>query len=120
MVMAVDNEVPMEAKSAASFALGTFLSMLFVGPAAGAVATWQVSDGGNGHAYELVGNYDDPSLRWNWETSKAMAESRTYLGVSGHLVTITSAAENQFLIDAFHNASPLPTWIGLTDSEAFG
>ena len=104
----------------ASFAAGALLSVLFVGPALGAVVTWKVSDGGNGHAYELVGNYDDPTQRWNWETSKAMAESRTYLGVSGHLVSITSAAEQQFLIDAFHNASPLPTWIGLTDSEVFG
>ena len=85
-----------------------------------AIFTWRVEDGGNGHSYELVGNYEDPNQRWNWESSKVMAESLEFLGMKGHLVTIGSAAENQFLIDTFHNNSPLPTWIGLTDNEAFG
>ena len=93
-----------------------------VGTARGSVEVWGVSDGGNGHAYDLVGNYLDPLQlqRWSWQTSKVMAEAMEYLGMQGHLVTITSAAENQFLIDHFHNDNPWPTWIGLTDSEDFG
>ena len=93
---------------------------LIAANASAAIITWQVADGGNGHAYDLIGDYSDPSQRWTWETAKVMAEGMTYLGVQGHLVTITSAQEDQFLIDNFHNASPLPTWIGLTDNEDYG
>ena len=52
---------------------------------------WRIEDGGNGHWYELVGNYLDHSQRWNWQTYKAMAENRSHLGAQGHLVTVTSA-----------------------------
>jgi hypothetical protein len=97
-----------------------FLALLLPSVVRGAIVEWTVASGGNGHFYELVGNYDDPAQRWNWETSKAMADARTHLGMQGHLVTITSAAENAFLVSTFHNDSPLPTWIGLTDNEAFG
>lgn len=38
---------------------------------------------------------------WTWLDAKADAESRTFMGRSGHLVTITSAAEEQILIDNF-------------------
>ncbi len=81
---------------------------------------WRVEDGGNGHYYELVGNYLDVNSRWSWQDSKVMAENRVYLGTQGHLATITSPAENLFLVTTFHNAKPWPTWIGLTDSESFG
>lgn len=101
------------------FCLAVVLSLV-AAEASAAIITWEVSAGGNGHAYELVGDYRDPAQRWSWQDSKLMAEGMTYLGMQGHLVTITSAGEDQFLIDTFHNASPLPTWIGLTDNEAFG
>ncbi len=91
-----------------------------VGAARGSVVVWNVSDGGNGHAYSLVGNYLDPLQRWSWEESKVMAEGMKYNELRGHLVTIASEAESQFLITTFHNANPWPTWIGLTGSEAFG
>lgn len=84
------------------------------------IVQWSVADGGNGHYYQLVGDYLDPDQRWSWEDANTMAESLTYLGLQGHLVTVTSAAENQFLIDTFHTANPYPTWLGFTDSEAFG
>ena len=48
---------------------------------------WRVQDGGNGHWYA-------PSfLRANWDNARRAAE-----GSGGHLVTITSAAENAFLV----------------------
>ena len=36
---------------------------------------------------------------WTWLEAKADAESRTYLGRQGHLVTLTSQAEEQILRD---------------------
>lgn len=84
------------------------------------IIQWSVADGGNGHYYQLVGDYLDPTQRWSWEDANTTAETLTYLGMQGHLVTITSEAENQFLIDTFHTANPWPTWIGFTDSETFG
>ena len=36
---------------------------------------------------------------WTWEGAKADAEARSYMGRRGHLVTLTSAAEEQILID---------------------
>jgi len=81
---------------------------------------WRIEDGGNGHYYELVGNYLDDNARWNWRTSKRMAEGRSFFGLAGHLVTITSQAENDFIIENIHKSHHWPTWIGLTDDEEFG
>ena len=41
-----------------------------------------------------------------------MAENLSYLGLPGHLVTITSQPENQFIIDNFYyaNNNPWPMW----------
>lgn len=89
----------------------------------GSIIQWSVADGGNGHYYELVGDHSDPSQIWSWEDSKIMAESRTYLGIQGHLVTIANAGEEQFLVDTFHNANPYhppicpPTQAHLIDSR---
>jgi hypothetical protein len=42
-------------------------------------------------------HYDFISTNITWHNAKAEAESLTYMGVSGHLVTITSASENAFI-----------------------
>lgn len=56
----------------------------------------------------LTGNYYDyinqdrltgQYTSWNWLEAKADAEARSFMGRTGHLVTITSAAEEQILID---------------------
>lgn len=47
---------------------------------------------GNGHYYELV-----ESDGITWDSARSAAQGRTYLGVSGHLATITSAAEQDFI-----------------------
>ena len=104
------------------FAWFLLAATTYTGIARGEYVIWNVTDGGNGHAYGLIGNYNDPLQlqRWSWQDSKLMAEAMEYEGLWGHLVTITSAAESQFLIDTFHEKSPWPTWIGLTDSKEFG
>jgi hypothetical protein len=64
---------------------------------------WSTSVGGNGHVYERVQQTTD------WNQAREIANSRTLGGVKGHLATITTAAEQQFL------ASIFPTdeaWIG--------
>ncbi|MGE0757856.1 MAG: lectin-like protein [Pirellulaceae bacterium] len=82
----------------------------------GGIIQWQVGDGGNGHYYEYV----DQDL--TWVAAKSAAESMFFMGIQGHLVTITSEAENNFVFQ--HVLPPadsaLGAWIGLTDDEAFG
>ena len=49
---------------------------------------WSVKDGGNGHIYEVVAVPD----RVDWSSANSAAIAR-----GGHLVTITSQAENEFV-----------------------
>jgi hypothetical protein len=50
------------------------------------------------YSFEWNNNhYDFVSTNITWHNAKAEAESLTYMGVSGHLVTITSASENAFI-----------------------
>ena len=64
---------------------------------------------GNDHAYDLV---DVQPGGITWTASKGAAESSIYLGVPGHLVTITSAAENLWLTTTFTPAQLDGRWIG--------
>ncbi len=64
---------------------------------------WGLSDGGNGHWYGWH-QFDEPLT---WEEAQTWAISR-----GGHLVTITSAAEETF-VEAFLLTQPLPAgWMG--------
>jgi Lectin C-type domain len=54
----------------------------------------------------------------NWESAKIASESITYNGVKGHLATVTSESENQFLIDNLF--SGVHTWLGATDQVTGG
>jgi len=54
---------------------------------------WRVADGGNDHYYEVVVK----SERINWTDALDEAYSKTYAGLAGHLVTITSDEENCFV-----------------------
>lgn len=64
----------------------------------------------NGHYYDLV----IPTLSNDWFSDQTAANSSTYLDLSGHLVTITSADENDFLATNFATggSSPFGAWIG--------
>ena len=65
---------------------------------------------GNEHYYELV----LVSQYHTWDEARVSAESRTYMGLPGHLVTIHSAAENAFVLELVSGTSDeIPTvWIG--------
>ena len=73
---------------------------------------WQVMDGGNGHYYEFV---EDPRL---WTEAYADALTRIHLGYQGHLVTITSRGEQDFLNSI--KPSSGDAWLGGSDAAAEG
>jgi|GEM_PF-3332790 len=68
----------------------------------------QVFNPANGHYYEVV------HTNVSWEEAKLAAESVSYLGVQGHLVTITDELEDSFVYFQINNGNPLGfTWFGL-------
>ncbi len=71
-----------------------------------------------GHFYEYV------SGSFTWEEAKAAASSKTYNGLQGYLATITSEAENNFLVSTFLNEpdsiSQWVGWLGGSDAETDG
>lgn len=75
-------------------------------PAARRLVQWSVEDGGNGHYYEVVG----PALQWG--EARVDAARREAFGVQGHLATLTSVEENNFVVNAVLGDVP-QTWIGL-------
>ena len=64
----------------------------------------------NGHTYELV-----LTSNINWTNARNAAGA-----ARGDLVTITSAEENQFLVDTFDAQFNNFVWIGASDSESQG
>lgn len=64
---------------------------------------------GNGHYYEIVA---DPGIDWN--AADAEANSREFAGTFGHLATITSKAEDDFIEALRANAdlSRPEVWVG--------
>jgi hypothetical protein len=72
---------------------------------------WKTTDGGNGHHYQLSLTLENAADHFlTWTQARARAQNLSFQGVSGHLVTITSAAENAFLVDRLLPAqrSPAP------------
>jgi hypothetical protein len=69
-----------------SFVVGTSLAALLCGAAQAQAVQWREQDGGNGHWYRLS------TGTATWDAARTQA-----LSVGGHLVTISSAAENQFV-----------------------
>ena len=51
----------------------------------------------NGHYYDIITGQNGIT----WSQAKIAAESQTYEGLKGHLVTITSAEENDFIVSNF-------------------
>ncbi|MCW3099169.1 MAG: hypothetical protein JWL77_4787 [Chthonomonadaceae bacterium] len=66
-----------------------------------------------GHYYETVS-----ATGLNWIQARDAAKARTYLGKSGHLVTITSAAEQNFVVGTFANVLAGYLWIGAYQDTA--
>lgn len=74
---------------------------------------------GNGHYYEYIAGPVD------WFTARDAAAASTWLGAQGYLATVTSAAENAFLVATFGTATndnPNGTvgWLGGTDEAVEG
>lgn len=65
-----------------------------------------VQNPSNGHYYELI----RPGANLNWQAAANDASSRSHLGLAGHLVTITSQQENDFLVTNLD--IPQNSWIG--------
>jgi len=63
---------------------------------------------GTGHYYELV----TPEPRLNWHEARAEAASRRHLGLHGHLVTLTSGEENDFVTDTLMGTEVVNAWGG--------
>lgn len=74
-------------------ALAATVSLVGFTPASAVIVEWAVADGGNGHFYERV---DTPVA---FEVARAAALAATHNGLNGYLVTVTSAAEDAFLIN---------------------
>lgn len=93
---------------------------------------WKFADGGNGHFYSLVfpDNPQSADDNFSWFEARDAAANTVFQGSVGHLVTVTSAAEDAFLRQTFESflqirdfPNWLPgdfAWIGLTDELAEG
>jgi hypothetical protein len=79
------------------------LVTLFAASAAQAqqAVQWKVSDGGNGHWYQVT-----TEARY-WDVQRQVA-----IGIGGHLASITSAAENAFVFALLPPANPSAFFIG--------
>jgi hypothetical protein len=88
------------------------------------IVQWEAAVGGNDHYYDFVGFGANTS----WTTARDYAAVHSYLGSVGHLVTITSQAESDFLHVSFGSLIGDPVtgvpgiyaWIGLTDLGSTG
>jgi hypothetical protein len=68
---------------------------------------WRINDGGNGHWYQL--RLTPPGVSWG----VAQAEADV---IGGHLATLTSTAENGFVVAALKGSVTRYPWIGLRQS----
>lgn len=68
---------------------------------------WSFSSGGNGHYYQLI----SVPAGTTWDASRSQAAGMTHLGTIGHLATIGSPAENDFLVRSF-GTSIIQKWLG--------
>ena len=62
--------------------------------------------------------FEETSPRLTWDEARAAAETKTFAGVTGYLVTITSAEENAFVASRIPGASNV--WIGASDAGVEG
>lgn len=95
-----------------SFLIGSMMAIAWAGTAAAAPVQWATSSGGNGHWYDFV------SGSTSFATASSAAAASSLSGTSGHLVTITSAAEQAFIDTNFGNAGFY--WLGASDAASEG
>jgi Ca2+-binding RTX toxin-like protein len=74
----------------------------------------------DGHAYEYI------DVAADWQSAKTAAESSSFQGASGYLVSITSAGEQAAIVDGMSQllgpdmASVPGIWLGASDSDTEG
>jgi hypothetical protein len=98
------------------------LALVVVGAAIGGPArAAPVLNPANGHYYQAV-VFDDERDFLTWDAARAASAAATFRGVHGHLATISSKAENDFLIARFGPVrSPRgELWVGGTDDPVNG
>ena len=84
---------------------------------------WTVANGGNGHWYEYV---PAPTIfaPISFATANAAATAANWQGQSGYLATITSSAEQQFILGSFAFLTGFGGggnfWIGAADTAVEG
>ncbi len=66
---------------------------------------------GNNHYYQFVTN---PGV--SWTAAKTAAENMSFFGKQGYLTTVTSAAENQFILSKIQGQG----WMGASDIQTEG
>jgi len=89
-------------KTAIMTVIGLIAALLLIQTGASALPIFN-SD--NGHYYDIVVSQDTIS----WINANAAAEASVYEGKAGHLATITSQAENDWI---FKNLQPSNAWLG--------
>ncbi len=83
------------------------LALILALPLGFASAQQPVLNPANGHHYQVVPG------SFTWDQAKAAAETMTFLGVSGHLVTFDDLAEDQWVYFTLNGGSLGNAWIGL-------
>ena len=99
--------VPTPASTRLLGALAALAAVAVAGPARSAPVHWPVSEGGNGHYYDYVLR----TASFTWTAARDEAAATSFMGVSGHLATITSDAESQFLGNQFRHPT-FDVWVG--------
>ena len=89
----------------AKFYLGLAVLVLCMGETMAAPIYFAGTD----HCYDLV--YHPEGM--NWHDAKTEAESKTYCGAPGYLATVTSQAEQDFIVNSLLNTATKPYfWLG--------
>jgi hypothetical protein len=73
----------------------------------------------NGHYYEAV-RFQSLSQNFAFAAALQAAAAKTHLGVPGHLVTITSKQEQDFLEGVVRSGLTGPFWMGASDAAVEG
>jgi hypothetical protein len=112
LTVASVNDIPISSADAYSVLEGQTLTVnpLPTGNSTGGNRfIWSQADGGNGHVYEYV------LQRLSWSDAALAAQQTIYEGAHGHLATITSQVEHDFIASRI---SGRQLWIGAYQSQA--
>ena len=92
-----------------SMVASAVLALGVAAPVAAVPVQWTVGSGGNGHFYEFI------SIDETWTAARTAAQASSHLGQQGYLATITSAAEQTFVLGLANDG-----WLGGTDQTVEG